>query len=265
VADLQTALNSKPSRLPRLVADGIFGPRTRERVLEFQRSNGLQPDGIVGEKTCAKLRGGDERPFDLQRLVNELALSLSKAEQVTFLRYAQPLVAQQAFVARPPVIGNAPPIPWPVVIVFLLMILMMAVALQSRNPAVQQMGREWEKKINQLRERIKDMSSEQAEAASLEQTKAMAREYADKAIAERDKCLEQLQANPQRLQKLRDCKTKFEKLTEAIKNLLQKLTTPLGGGRTPETLIKGIDFSVKALIEALRDLGTCTGCDNLFF
>lgn len=31
--------------------DGIYGARTQEAVIEFQRDNGLTPDGIVGERT----------------------------------------------------------------------------------------------------------------------------------------------------------------------------------------------------------------------
>ncbi len=35
--------------------DGIFGTRTRAAVISFQRDNGLQPDGIAGEKTLKAL------------------------------------------------------------------------------------------------------------------------------------------------------------------------------------------------------------------
>ena len=35
--------------------DGIFGTRTRTAVISFQRDNGLQPDGIAGEKTLKAL------------------------------------------------------------------------------------------------------------------------------------------------------------------------------------------------------------------
>lgn len=35
--------------------DGIFGTRTRYAVISFQKDNGLDPDGIVGEKTLKAL------------------------------------------------------------------------------------------------------------------------------------------------------------------------------------------------------------------
>ena len=38
-----------------LKADGIFGPLTEEAVKDFQMSNGLEVDGIVGANTLSKL------------------------------------------------------------------------------------------------------------------------------------------------------------------------------------------------------------------
>ena len=38
-----------------LKADGVFGPLTEEAVKDFQRSNGLEVDGIVGTNTLSKL------------------------------------------------------------------------------------------------------------------------------------------------------------------------------------------------------------------
>jgi peptidoglycan hydrolase-like protein with peptidoglycan-binding domain len=53
---LQAALNSHPpSVLPPLVVDGVFGAKTKARVIEFQRGNGLTPDGVVGPLTKAAL------------------------------------------------------------------------------------------------------------------------------------------------------------------------------------------------------------------
>jgi cell wall-associated NlpC family hydrolase len=45
--------------------DGIFGPKTKAAVLAFQRSQGIEVDGIVGPQTWGKLRGaagGGTRP-----------------------------------------------------------------------------------------------------------------------------------------------------------------------------------------------------------
>lgn len=47
VKELQTKL--------RVNADGIFGPKTKAAVIEFQRSKGLTPDGIVGPYTWEQL------------------------------------------------------------------------------------------------------------------------------------------------------------------------------------------------------------------
>jgi hypothetical protein len=52
VRNLQTALNYQlPNAAPRLSVDGIFGPRTKARVVEFQQLFGLKVDGIVGPQT----------------------------------------------------------------------------------------------------------------------------------------------------------------------------------------------------------------------
>ena len=45
----------KLQKLLMVLADGVFGPLTEEAVRAFQNDNGLFPDGIVGEKTWAKL------------------------------------------------------------------------------------------------------------------------------------------------------------------------------------------------------------------
>lgn len=57
-----------------LVADGIFGPLTKEAVQEFQKSNGLSVDGIVGENTWKKLVTLPEKS---SRSINELVVHCS--------------------------------------------------------------------------------------------------------------------------------------------------------------------------------------------
>lgn len=53
VTELQKLLNAKGAKVS---VDGIFGATTQNAVTQFQRSNGLTADGIVGAKTWAALR-----------------------------------------------------------------------------------------------------------------------------------------------------------------------------------------------------------------
>ncbi|MFN7985938.1 MAG: peptidoglycan-binding domain-containing protein [Thermoanaerobaculia bacterium] len=55
VTELQNTLNQLPSKLAQLTTDGVFGQKTRGRVLEFQGDNGLDADGVVGPITWEKL------------------------------------------------------------------------------------------------------------------------------------------------------------------------------------------------------------------
>lgn len=55
VRELQTSLNRHGARLN---VDGYLGPSTNRAVLDFQRSSGLAPDGLVGTATWRALTGG---------------------------------------------------------------------------------------------------------------------------------------------------------------------------------------------------------------
>lgn len=58
VIQLQNYLNLATDKFPsigRLNVDGIFGARTKTAVMEFQRLNNLEPDGIVGVNTWEAL------------------------------------------------------------------------------------------------------------------------------------------------------------------------------------------------------------------
>jgi flagellar assembly factor FliW len=63
-----------------LEADGIFGIKTESAVIEFQKENGLYPDGIVGEKTMDVLNVNFDtdlfiiNPFDLNFNIDEYYL-----------------------------------------------------------------------------------------------------------------------------------------------------------------------------------------------
>ena len=52
---MQSMLNHAKSLLPRLKEDGIFGPKTKARVCEYQKAHGLKPDGITGPLTGSTL------------------------------------------------------------------------------------------------------------------------------------------------------------------------------------------------------------------
>ena len=52
VIKLQQALKDKGYDI---TVDGIYGAKTREAVIKFQKDNGLTPDGIAGAKTLSKL------------------------------------------------------------------------------------------------------------------------------------------------------------------------------------------------------------------
>lgn len=54
VSHLQRALRRAGYHIP---IDGHFGRETKRAVIRFQRSHGLQPDGIVGPRTWAGLKG----------------------------------------------------------------------------------------------------------------------------------------------------------------------------------------------------------------
>lgn len=58
VLDLQKYLNTvaeKYPSIPKLIIDGVFGPKTKMAVLEFQKIFSLKPDGIVGQITWETL------------------------------------------------------------------------------------------------------------------------------------------------------------------------------------------------------------------
>ena len=58
VLEVQAFLDLHLSVVPLLDLDGIFGPQTRSRVVDFQRQHQLVADGVVGPKTRAALFKG---------------------------------------------------------------------------------------------------------------------------------------------------------------------------------------------------------------
>ena len=76
MVNIQATLNTRrPTQLPLLNVDGIFGPKTEARVMEFQRGNSLKPDGIVGPLTSARLFASGPIPSQLVFCGDSLAMS----------------------------------------------------------------------------------------------------------------------------------------------------------------------------------------------
>jgi hypothetical protein len=57
VKELQELLNENLPSGPKLPINGVFGPRTEQAVLRFQKENWLTEDGLVGPCTLNALRG----------------------------------------------------------------------------------------------------------------------------------------------------------------------------------------------------------------
>jgi hypothetical protein len=65
VRAIQDVLNFHIRRLTPLEVDGDFGPLTHARAIEFQKSNKLKPDGIIGPNTMGKLFEEEQLPITL--------------------------------------------------------------------------------------------------------------------------------------------------------------------------------------------------------
>ena len=92
VAELQTLLNAKGANIG--TADGQFGPRTRQAVINFQKSVGLLPDGIVGGRTwSALMSNGTAAVASVSTLVNVCKSYKSLAHQDKALNWLNQAIA----------------------------------------------------------------------------------------------------------------------------------------------------------------------------
>ncbi|MFQ4137851.1 peptidoglycan-binding protein [Nodosilinea sp. PGN35] len=71
-----------------LVADGYFGPATAIAVEQFQRSQGLTADGIVGPQTWARLQQSPPAPPPAQNRLLRLTSPLTSGSDVLTLQQA---------------------------------------------------------------------------------------------------------------------------------------------------------------------------------
>ena len=68
VRALQDVLNFHIRRLAPIAVDGSFGPKTKARVIDFQRSNRLADDGVAGPMTNNKLFESEQQQLSLSIL-----------------------------------------------------------------------------------------------------------------------------------------------------------------------------------------------------
>lgn len=80
VKSLQSKLNSLGFNAG--VADGIFGTKTRNAVMDFQRKNGLVVDGIVGKATQSKLDSSNNNNDvkTIQEILNQIGIDVGKVD-----------------------------------------------------------------------------------------------------------------------------------------------------------------------------------------
>jgi hypothetical protein len=69
VRKAQVLLNQRGASIPPLRVDGIFGPKTHNAVLNFQRSAHLKLDGVIGRHTWIALVQTDSAPTPATRTV----------------------------------------------------------------------------------------------------------------------------------------------------------------------------------------------------
>ena len=112
VRAVQDVLNFHIRRLAPLKVDGIFGPLTHGRTMEFQRINQLKADGIVGPNTMGKLFLEMEQPVGIALTPRDPAPASSASSARSSSASALSLRGASAPVPlgqRTPSIGIQPP------------------------------------------------------------------------------------------------------------------------------------------------------------
>ncbi len=60
VQKLRRQLNTRLTPSPKLAVDGVFGPLTRQALVQYQRGTSIDADGIAGQQTWFYLLKGDK-------------------------------------------------------------------------------------------------------------------------------------------------------------------------------------------------------------
>ena len=68
-------------KLLHLVQDGVFGRITREAVMVYQSSHGLEPDGVVGPKTWESLLGEQNEIIKSRRTIKEIIIHCTATKE----------------------------------------------------------------------------------------------------------------------------------------------------------------------------------------
>ena len=276
VTSVQQILNTAGSRLPLLNADGIFGVKTRTRVLEFQKDSGLVVDGLVGGHTIAALQ--KSRPNDagflaqLSQLAGQAGKGLTGAGAAYFVPHQRALLAplaagasSRAGIVGSPLVGSLA-IPFQIAFQFtpqgqlflLLMVIMMlivALMLSSRNPALRQRGRFWEKEVEIMQNTAGAKGAGEAAREAAAKAKQQAREYIDNKSESLERCK---QGN---LIPTAPCAKALAEIARVMAEIAQKLRQSFDSF---PNIAAGIGRNMSELIAALRDAAiNCKGCDDL--
>ena len=101
VAELQTLLNKKGANIG--IADGKFGPKTKQAVINFQKSVQLLGDGIVGMRTWSALQSDKTNTIAASTFINVCKSYGSLAHQDKALMWLEnnlPKPVSQAFIQQ---------------------------------------------------------------------------------------------------------------------------------------------------------------------
>lgn len=287
VSKIQYFLNfAPPSRLPDLVCDGIFGPRTDARVREFQRKCSLRADGIVGPLTVDELCTSLEEwealasqyseiirsstpdlrrigsyQLSMQRLMVEVAREQGEALDKTAGRSSSLGITLGGAGPRPVAAAQG------VVVVGILLAILIAFyiamlnLLPSTRKAHQDFAKKVDQEINRLRQALNLPKPLQVMQRVIESVKRMVNDFIETLSRNRNDCNDSPADRARCAKELRDVATAEENLRHKVQQLI---FVGIRGFQL-DRIIKGILFSSGELVKAYAALGSCLNCDRIKF